>query len=356
MDGTALTPAQQVAEADDSIAIEDFIRANNARDRGEAVPPLKEIEEPTEEAPPAPAKPIPPPTAPTETPEPEPAVAATPERKPSRRHDPRAAVQAAVAKQREAERVAEEARARAAQLEAQLQQQRSPAAQQSQPPAPTQPVYDGHDPQDPEPTLQQFAAEADPYTARMDARMAWAARKESRRLLAMQNQLQQRQQAEALYQQRVTALQKKFGDYERVDPTFRDRIDPGIARAMTWTTPDAYGTPLGDLVMDSENPAELMLYFSDHRDDFQRIAALHPLLAGVALGEIKGRLAAAKSQRPSARTHVSNANPPIKPPAGSMTTSDEIDDAEDLSEDAVIRHIRRGNAHAFKHRNLRRLR
>jgi hypothetical protein len=54
---------------------------------------------------------------------------------------------------------------------------------------------------------------------------------------------------------------------------------------------------------------------------------------------------------------ISTASPPIKPPvASSLTSDDEIDDADDLSEGAVNRHIRRENARMLKHPTLRRLR
>jgi hypothetical protein len=190
-----------------------------------------------------------------------------------------------------------------------------------------------------------------------------------RQLLYLQQRQEHFKQAEAIYEFRKNRLVQKLGEYEQIDPGFRSRIDPELARTLTWTTPDpnqpggiAYGTTLGDLVMDADevNPAELMVYFSQHKDVYQRIAALHPLKQGVALGEIVGRLAAAKTgtPRPSVKPHViSTASPPIKPPvASSLTSDDELDDADDLSEAAVNRHIRRENARMLKHPTLRRLR
>jgi hypothetical protein len=360
-----LTPDEQLAEAADDVPIEDFIKANNARDRGEPVPPLKPAEDEGQ------AKEPEAPALATDQPPPAAAPESDASRPKSRRHDPRVAVQEAIRKQREAERAAEALRERVAHAEAELQRQRSPQAalhpaQAELPRQPQPPPWDGGDPRDPEPMPEQFTAQLDPYTARMEARMAWAARKESRLLLAHQARQQEHLRNEAVYQHRVTRLQQQFEAYERIDPGFRDRIDFDIARQMTWTTPNpreygglVAGTALGDLVMDSQevNPAELMLYFSEHKHDFQRIAALHPLLQAVALGEVKGRLAAAHTSRPSVTRTISTASPPIKPPVvSSMTSDDEIDDGEDLSETALNRHIRRENARELKHRHLRRLR
>src|SRR6516165_4481064 len=144
---TPLTDDQQLAEAADEIPIEEYIRANNARDRGEDVPPL------TTDAPTAtvPSASPPEPSAPPSAGAPARAETAAPGTEPRpRRHDPRAAVQTAVAKQREAEL-------------------RQPAAAHAPPPqappqAPPTPVYDGSDPNDPEPTLEHFAQQPDPYT------------------------------------------------------------------------------------------------------------------------------------------------------------------------------------------------
>jgi len=360
---TPLTDDQQLAEAADEIPIEEYIRANNARDRGEDVPPL------TTDAPTAtvPSASPPEPSAPPSAGAPARAEMAAPGTEPRpRRHDPRAAVQTAVAKQREAERVADEARARLAQLEAQLRQ---PAAAHAPPPqappqAPPTPVYDGSDPNDPEPTLEHFAQQPDPYTARMEAHGAWNARRTFRAYAHAMQAEQRRVQNEQFYEARKAQLLQKVHEYEQIDPQFRDRMDPDVAQALRWSVPAnngydiEYGTPLGELVARSDNPIGMMVYFSEHKQDLQRIAALHPLLQAEALGELRGRLAVASPQKaPRQPRIISRASPPVMPPVGgALNHDDEIDDADDLSEASVNRHIRRGNASELRHRHLRRLR
>jgi hypothetical protein len=211
-----------------------------------------------------------------------------------------------------------------------------PPQEQSAQPKPKD--YDGADPSDPEPTLAQFAASDDPYTARLEARQDWAARKEVRKFQHQQSQLQQRGQSEQIYQRRTTALTEKLKAHEVKDPEFKTKIDPEIASALTWTTPESVGTPLGDLVMDSSNPAELMIYFSQHKQEFARIWNLHPFLQAAELGEIRGYLrgqAKASESAPPKPKPVSRASAPIKPlggnpalPAEDTRPDDELSDEE----------------------------
>lgn len=208
---------------------------------------------------------------------------------------------------------------------------------QSVPQPPKQKDYDGTDSSDPEPTLAQFAQQDDPYTARLEARQDWSARKEVRKFQHQQQQMQQQGQAEVHYERRTSALTEKIKAHEAKDPDFKTKIDPEIAAALTWTTPAAVGTPLGDLVMDSPNPIELMIHFSDNKQEFARISQLHPLLQAAELGEIRGFLrgkAQASEAAPAKPKPVSKASAPIKP-LGDAPASMKPDDRpdEELSDD-----------------------
>lgn len=235
---------------------------------------------------------------------------------------------------------AEEARLTKLREEAKTYQPR-PAAQPQQQPvqqppqsAPKPKDYDGTDPADPEPTVEQFAQAPDPYTASLHARMDWAARKEARKLVAQRDSQMQQQQAEVVYGRRLATLTDKFKAHEAIDKDFKTKIDPEVAAALQWSTPAAVGTPLGDLVMDSPNPIELMIHFSQHKSEFQRISGLHPLMQAMELGEIRGRLAVAATPAPAPRPKpVSAAKAPIKPLGGSPAPAADDTPDEDLTDE-----------------------
>lgn len=218
-----------------------------------------------------------------------------------------------------------------------FQPQQQPAHQQQPPPQPRQvKEYDGADPSDPEPTIEQFAQTADPYTARLEARQDWAARKEVRKFQATQQRQAQGQQDDTIYRHRVTSLTEKLKAHEAKDPEFKTKIDPQISAALTWTTPETAGTPLGDLVMDSPNPAELMIHFSQNKQEFVRIMNLHPVLQAVELGEIRGYLRAqakALEAAPPKPRPISRASAPIKPLEGNPAIQRPDDKPEDEMSD-----------------------
>jgi len=207
----------------------------------------------------------------------------------------------------------------------------------------TTPSYDGTDPNDPEPKLEQFANDpsGDPYTAWIMEKAAHRARREFRVQAFNAQQTAQQSQAETVYQTRMNALQDKVAKHEAADKDWRTKVDPEVASALQWSTPVKAGTPLGELVMDSDNPVEYMIYFSEHKKEFQRITTLHPFLQGVAFGEIKGRLAVASSRPDSKPQPISHAKAPIKPLGGSPVVSD---DAEDEGELPLEQFVKIGNA------------
>ena len=252
-------------------------------------------------------------------------------------------IDADTARRETAKKDADAEEARLTKLRSEAQTVRQPAAPPPQRPQP--PAYDGSDASDPEPSLQQFAHLDDPYTARLEARQDWAARKEVRKFQQQQQRQIQQGQAEQNYTKRTSSLTEKIKAHEAKDPDFKQKIDPDIAAALVWSTPVSVGTPLGDLVMDSPNPVELMIHFSQHKDDFARISQLHPLLQAAELGEVRGYLKS-KAQADAARPRpVSRASAPIKALGGNPahapedTRSDE--ELSDTEHDAKYAKLRR---------------
>lgn len=346
-----------LAEAADDVPIEAFIKNNNARDKGQPVEPLaiKPHEESKSESGAGNVE-----LAETQANRPaERSTHPADVSRPKARETPQQRIDKAVAKQREAERELQAAKDRAAALEAQIRAQSQPAPR-STPLEPTRPVAEASG-NDPEPTIEQFAKSADPYTDHLKAWNRWAARQEVRAEHAKQRQVGERQRAHQVYQTRTARMTEKLEAYKKDHPDYTEKIRaaaPLIDRYLLFSTPDAIGTPLGDLVLDSDNPPQLVVWFAEHQQDLQRIATLHPLLQAKALGEIEGRIAAA-NERPSATPRaISSANPPIKPPVGSpvVSASEGEDDADDLSEAALNAHIRRENSRSSRHPHLSRRR
>lgn len=273
--------------------------------------------------------------------EPRPAKKAARENPDARRASIQAEIDAETERKRKAKEEADAEEARLTTLRRERESLAQPRREQpiEQPRAAAQPKrddYDGSDADDPAPTLEQFKDKEDPYTEWMLARSAHAARVEWRKQNHAQEQRSARTRDEQIYDARIARLRENIGKHEAGDPDWRKRVDPEVASALTWTTPDGPGTPLGDLVMDADNPAELMMHFSGNKAEFRRIMALHPLRQAHELGMIQGRLSAAatRSNGNGAKPKpVSQAKPPITPLGGSGMTADDDRPDEELSDE-----------------------
>ena len=325
-----------LAEASDDVPFETFFSNANARDKGEAIPAAAAAA--------APPKEEPAPVEPAKEPAKAAAEPATEPKRPSR-HDRHAAISEAKAAQRAAERRAEEAERRLAQSLA-----------PSRATVPTQ-----VSPDDPEPQLADFAKEQDPYTSWILKRSEWAGRQ------AFKGEAQKAQQQQQFYQSQARAkamkesVQSKLDAYKKTDPDFAKKIDPDIGRGLAWhggydaSGKEDVGTPLGNLVADSELTPQLVLYFSEHKDDYRKLTALHPFLQAVEFGRIEERLR--NGQKPPSKPAESKARPPVNvPKAAPASAAEPTDDDEDMSEHGVNSFIRRGNAVENRHRHLHRLR
>ena len=175
--------------------------------------------------------------------------------------------------------------------------------------------------QDPEPQEKQFSE----YGDFIAAKARWAARQEVGAALQAAHQHQQQSEQQNYAQQRATQFAERVDALSANDPEFLTRIQPEILNLRPAMSLQKGETPTGataiaDLLVDSENPHQMMEYLSSHEDDFRRICALHPMLAMRDLGRIEESLGAAPHG--SAPTPVSSqAAPPIQPVRSSATTS-----------------------------------
>lgn len=238
------------------------------------------------------------------------------EKRRSRSESASEAVSSAVGKQRAAERRAEAAEARIAEL--------------SRQPDPAPPAHGSEWARFKDmpgvPTVDQFDAYED-YSMAM-ATFVSDVRDEER-----QTQRQERDQ-----QSRIQQYQTQM------DTAWTDRLtaargkNPNLDAELNPDTP--MSLPMQHLVKDSPLGIELLQWLSAHPDESQRLSTLHPADTYREMGKLEGRLEAASSPRGPARV-VSNARAPIKPLGTSPPVSDPFEISDDLSMDE---HFRRMNA------------
>jgi len=249
-----------------------------------------------------------------------PAESAVPvEKRQNRRESATEAVSSAVGKQRAAERRAEAAEARIAELSRQPEPESAPT------PAPGS-EWARFKAMPGVPTVDQFDAYED-YSMAM-ATFVSDVRDEER-----QTQRQERDE-----QSRVQRYQASL------DTAWTDRLtaardkNPNLDAELNPDTP--MSLPMQHLVKDSPLGIELLQWLSAHPDESQRLSTLHPADTYREMGKLEGRLEAASSPRGPARV-VSSAKAPIKPLGTSPPVSDPFEINDDLSMDE---HFRRMNA------------
>jgi len=255
--------------------------------------------------------------------EPSPVSAVPPgtEKRRNRREDPQEAIKVAVAKEREAERRAQAAERERDELRARL----------APPPPRAAPPTSGDD--DPEPMYVQ--GQAPDEFVRQHSR--WSARQEVKAVFkqrALEEQAAARQQADIVRSQPFLA---KMAEITVSDPTFATKLHPDvIALDMRERT------PITDAIIDSADPKAVLQYLSDHPQDFQRLATLHPYHAIREMARLEERLAAGPGSA-TAPPVLSNAKPPIPALGGSPHSSDANVDEADLPVEEFIRRANRND-------------
>jgi hypothetical protein len=319
----------EVGNEEGELPIEEFVAIGNARDRGE------DAEPPAPEKPAAAAKADTPSEKPADKP-------AEDRRSPARRKGSiQQEIDALTTTKHQTRKEVEETQAELTRLRAELAQIKTPPPNgngAAAPPPPAAPPPQMRPPSyipqnDPEPKLEDFAKEQDPHTAWMRATTRWEARREHARI-------QSAQFAQGMYVTRTTKLSEKLASYEASHPGFSASLHPEVA-GVRFSTPREYGTPLGDLIVDSPHTAALLDHFSKNFADFQRLSTLHPILAARELGKLESRFDAASSGPALKPPPISHAKPPNKPVGSSPVVSD---DAEDEASLPIEEFVRRGNS------------
>lgn len=260
------------------------------------------------------------------------------------RESVQARIDAAVRAQREAERRADEALARARDLEAKIHGRQEPER-------PTQPDYDGTDASDPEPQFESFANEADPYRAFIAAQARWNTRAENRKIDRMRADQQRVETVQRVERERAQTFQKRIREQIKQEPAeFLASLPQAVLdlRPSHALGPDDALTganAIADEFLDSDVGPKLMQHFADHPADLQRIATLHPIAAIRELAILGHTLrpdAAKDTASASAAPVISKAKPPLKTVGSSpVVRDDEPPDSDDVDLD---KHIRWHNA------------
>jgi hypothetical protein len=156
------------------------------------------------------------------------------------------------------------------------------------------------------------------------------------RKAAAEHYEKQRQEAERRYMATAyqTAIESKIAEFQgrlrktaETDPELMDRISPeviGLQPSFTLAQGERPGPTnvIADELISSEHAPALMLHFTEHPDDLQRIASLRtPRDIAREMAKLEARLDAATTAT-SPKPQVSKANPPVRPVTGAPHTVD----------------------------------
>ena len=226
------------------------------------------------------------------------------------RHDPIARMTKALAQKAEAER-------RAAALESELQRLRQPVTSPVTPPP-----ANGHPPPSgDEPQFEQFADQADPYTAYVQA---WARWDHARQLDARFAQYEQQQAARA----QATVFESRLADGAKHYPDWQEAL----------TQADTLGLQISAVmqqaITSSSRAADLVHYLATHPEECFQLAeeseatpvAAAPVMRRLLEASLAPRAAAPATNGAgagtAARAAVSTAKPPVTPVGSSPVVSD----------------------------------
>lgn len=301
-----------------------------------------EPEEPAEKTA-KPIKPIPPKRdGAAAEPEPEPVEAAEPEETPEEppkdkrgnpRHDPNARIREATREAAEAKRQRDEAMRRAEAFEARLAALERGERPRPQREAQPQPRSEG----------KPVAADFDDYDAYLDARDDYNRRQ-------WESGIVQRAQEQAQQHAQTQHLEQAAGRFREAAKAVVGQISEEVGQLRT-SFQLAPGEPetaenwiANELVFSPEQAPALMLHFTEHPEDLQRIAALsNPRAVSREMAKLEARLdAATTAPAPSdKREVVSRATPPVRPVTGTPYVTEQSGYREGMSLDEYYRATRR---------------
>jgi len=180
------------------------------------------------------------------------------------------------------------------------------------------------------------------YGEFVEARSRWAARQEYAEVERKRTIHQQAASFANSVQQtfdkfRESALKESI--HERVAPELLDLVPTAMLEPNA--RPDQ-GNVIADEIVSSEQSNALLLHFTEHPEDFQRIASLRtPRDISREIAKIEARLESAQSSASPQRHVASQAKPPVRPVSGSPNASDPDAVDDDMS---FEEHARRMNA------------
>lgn len=245
-------------------------------------------------------------------------------RKGNPRHDPQARVAQATREAAEARREAAAAREEAARIRAELEHARS-ARQIEEPPKPPKAQPEG------KPRVEDFES----YNDFMEASIEWRLQEE-RNKAAQHEQTRERLKAQDEFEGKFAASIRKAAEE---DPDFHSKVNPEIPKLQPVHMMDDPRRATGrnwlasEIIASEKDAPALMLYLTEHNDDFQRIAALStPHAVTREIAKLVTRLeveTTATNSKPS----VSKAHPPVRPVTGAPQVVDEGTFREGMSLD-----------------------
>lgn len=164
------------------------------------------------------------------------------------------------------------------------------------------------DPADPEPTIEKFLDQPDPYAALAVEAAKWAVREDRRRA-----QLESAQRQAETAQQQLGEREAKFIESH---PDYLERVND-LVQSHRW-----HPAVLNAIADDEQGPA-VAYYLADHPDEAQRLAVLTPVAAVREIGKLIGRLTVAPvGSTAQTVVSVSRAKPLIKPVSGTPMAPD----------------------------------
>jgi hypothetical protein len=253
------------------------------------------------------------------------------------RDDPRARMLEATRKEAEAKRERDAERARAERLEREL------AAERAARPAPPKPAAEPEKAR-PAEDIKPKADDFEDYEQFLDARDAYNRRQWERETEARAQVSARQRSVDSTvfsFNERLAGVKAdnpefaaKFHEFMGgVSPEVRD-LQPSFMRAEG-QRPDASHV-IADEIIRSEHAPALMLHFTEHPEDLQRVKALRtPDDVKVEVRLIARGLEAATTVATSTEPEVSKAKPPVRPVTGSPHTADSEPDDDTPYDDHV---------------------
>lgn len=324
-DPTVAAPAPAIA-AEPSAPVVEKTLAQFRAERAAPVAPVVEMPATAVEPEPAPANPLavvepPEPPDEPETPEIDPAAIKAPEQgaKDHRWKDPETGI--VLDMRRRDHRRMQRALIERHQLAQQVLQGRAP--QVPQPPAAPEPPQAAPralsvDPTDPEPQLEQFADQPDPYLAHARATARWEARQEFKQLTAQRADVERTHRVAA-------AIDTAQGRFDAALPSVRERYADfdaayGDVIETLGRVPLARRTPIVHQLLTHPQGHDLAYFLGNHPQDLQRlVSARTPHEQAFVMGEIASQV---KAKLAAPVAPLKPAAPPMAPVnAGSSPTT-----------------------------------